>query len=63
MFDKINLGTVRENSVIFAVVFFPVFFIGCVVLPETEENWYFVTKIVLTYCEKKMFAIKGNEII
>ena len=55
MFDKINLGTVRENSVIFAVVFFPVFFIGCVVLPETEENWYFVTKIVLTYREKKLF--------
>ena len=29
-------------------------------LPDTDSNpkrekWYFVTKIVLTYCEKKMF--------
>ena len=22
---------------------------------EHKEKWYFVTKIVLTYCEKKMF--------
>ena len=22
---------------------------------EAEEKWYFVTKIVLTYCEKKLF--------
>ena len=21
-----------------------------------NENWYFVTKIVLTYCEKKLFS-------
>ena len=25
----------------------------CLYLPE--EKWYFVTKIVLTYCEKKLF--------
>ena len=24
---------------------------------KTEEKWYFVTKIVLTYCEKKLFQI------
>ena len=23
----------------------------------SNENWYFVTKIVLTYCEKKLWAI------
>ena len=22
---------------------------------HTEKKWYFVTKIVLTYCEKKLF--------
>ena len=24
------------------------------------REWYFVTKIVLTYCEKKMFEIRKN---
>ena len=26
-----------------------------IVMGKTDMKWYFVTKIVLTYCEKKLF--------
>ena len=46
--DIPNEATAVDNKVRNILFFSPL-------VPSKREKWYFVTKIVLTYCEKKLF--------
>ena len=59
-FSQLLIGSPHAFTNFFHQYFSTIFFSVCEVQRELSflfrQKWYFVTKIVLTYCEKKLFS-------